>query len=602
MKRVIVIFYLLSWCLCASAQGVKNGGFESHSSGCKNPPNGNPSDFSDKPFGDGVVNYWNASHGSPQITKLTCNATLLDNEVGIGSSSAFIDGRRGVNMEGIFQAVNFAKDESFNFTIVSRSFNGIDSLFVELTTGLTNFTSGATTLSLPTVSKRQLVLAVPVTTTWTTFRVDEFVIDDDYDQIWIYGTDGSIFVDGVVASKSCCEPYQVWQNITNPPSTYVNNYIKAGENVDSTQPTGKVIITANSEPVKFEAGQHIELLPGFETEPGATFVAEIKDCGEKEFEISINEIAPWVPTGSIEPTCFKAFEVSACFGSGKYSYSWDNGFGTNRTNPYFANRSENIDLTSPQWLFVTAIDEVTNDTIREGFHISATPFTGSFSFDLFNAITPNGDGINDTWAVIDSTKLGSDSFGYNAYHYVLNLFTRFAPSVHCAENGEDATRGPNQPKNKVGTNKTKGFAFDEIDWIINDYCSWAEHPEMPYTLFGCLRLENCSQATNFSFTITVFCSSGTTIPYELSIDDSLNNESSILIFPNPSTNILNISSEAQELKGIQLFDSRGLLIKDIGGQSKLLTSLPLDGVSSGNYILRIVTMENKTITKVVIIK
>lgn len=420
--------------------------------------------------------------------------------------------------------------------------------------------------------------------------------------------DGTILVDDFSFFKSCCEPYKLWQDITNPPSTYVNNYIKAGENVDASQPTGKVLITADSEPIVFQAGKNIELGPGFETELGATFVAEIKDCGEREFEVNIQEIAPWVISGSIDRTCNKRYQVSACFGSGDYQISWDNGYGEDRTftewNQYSElqnDQSLNISLLSPQWLFVTVIDNVTNDTIRKGVHIPASPFSGAFNFDIFNVITPNGDGINDSWAVIDSSRLGSDSFGYNAFHYVLNLFERGAgQSIHCDASGEDATRGPNQPANKVGTNKSKGFAYDEIDWVINDYCSWTDQPEAPYTLFGCLKLANCSQTTNFTFTITVFCTSSSA-PLMLNID-SISNTPDFIVFPNPTSNLLNISSEGNPAKGVQLFDSKGVIVRNMDAVSDSALLLKLDGLSSGHYILRILTQDNNIVTKAIIIK
>jgi hypothetical protein len=580
-----------------------NGGFETNGAdGCRNDAGA----FTLAPFNDGKVSNWQASHGTPQINRAGCSSG--ENDVHSGSEAAFIF-FDNTNKEGVFQNIVIKKDESFNVALFAKALDANSKVIIKFTSGLTNAPIGnGGNVQIPNPSSQQLVIEQTLTNSWQEVRIDEIIADADYSQVWIYAMDGTILVDDFSFFKSCCEPFKLWQDITNPPSTYVNNYIKAGENVDGTQPTGKVLITADADPIVFQAGQSIELGPGFDTELGAPFTAEIVDCGEREFEITLLEIAPWVISGSIDRTCNKRYQVSACFGSGDYQISWDNGYGEDRTFTEWNNRSEiqndqsnNISLTSPQWLFVTVIDNVSNDTIRKGVHIPASPFSGAFNFDIFNVITPNGDGINDSWAVIDSTRLGSDSFGYNAFHYVLNLFERGAgQSIHCDASGEDATRGPNQPTNKVGTNRSKGFAYDEIDWVISDYCSWTDQPEAPYTLFGCLKLANCSQTTNFTFTITVFCTSSSA-PFVLNID-SISNTPDFLVFPNPTSNLLNVSSEGNPPKGIQLFDSKGVIVRKMDAVSDSAVLLKLDGLSSGHYILRILTQDNKIITKAIIIK
>lgn len=606
MKSHIILIILVLQTIQTTGQNlIKNSGFEDTDGEvfCKNPSGPN-NDFDFNPYATGKMKFWEASHGSPQVMKSGCNSG--DDDVQSGSISCYMD-YSNVNSEGVFTSLSFLKDESFNLSLYAKG-GSQTVLNIYLCNGLSNTTVDGKQVNLPNISDKQLVAQIDLSASWINYRFDETISNSNYSQLWFYPTGGDAIIDEIESFKSCCEPYKLWQDITNPPSTYVNNYIKAGENVDGTQPTGKVLITADADPIEFQAGQSIELGPGFETELGATFVAEIKDCGEREFEVNIQEIAPWVISGTIDRTCNKRYQVSACFGSGDYQISWDNGYGEDRTftewNQYSElqnDQSLNISLLSPQWLFVIVIDNVTNDTIRKGVHIPASPFSGAFNFDIFNVITPNGDGLNDSWAVIDSTRLGSDSFGYNAFHYVLNLFERGAgQSIHCDASGEDATRGPNQPANKVGTNRSKGFAYDEIDWVISDYCSWTEEPEAPYTLFGCLKLANCSQTTNFTFTITVFCTSSSA-PFMLNID-SVNNTPDFIVFPNPTSNLLNISSEGNPAKGIQLFDSKGVIVRNIDAVSNSAVLLKLEGLSSGHYILRILTQDNKIITKAIIIK
>jgi hypothetical protein len=145
-----------------------------------------------------------------------------------------------------------------------------------------------------------------------------------------------------------------------------------------------------------------------------------------------------------------------------------------------------------------------------------------------------------------------------------------------------------------GLNKTKGFAFNEINWI-DDYCNVTTNG----ALFGVLNLKNCYHDETISFTITLFCPSSE--PFSLNVD-SMEDFNEIIVFPNPSTSLLNITSEELRIKEIQLFDIKGLLIKEVKELSDNSIVLPLMGVASGKYLLRIVTHNDRIVTKRIIIK
>ncbi len=79
----------------------------------------------------------------------------------------------------------------------------------------------------------------------------------------------------------CCEDHKYFQKISfqNEYRIDVNDFIMAGENIITSQPTGLVIVEENSI-TTFKAGNQIILLPGFIVESGATFNAIIADCSD----------------------------------------------------------------------------------------------------------------------------------------------------------------------------------------------------------------------------------------------------------------------------------------------------------------------------------
>jgi hypothetical protein len=549
-----------------------NGGFEANDAdGCRNFAGS----FTLAPFNNGKVSNWQASHGTPQINRAGCSSGEDDVHSGTEAAFIFFD---NTNKEGIFQNIAIKKDESFNVALFAKGSGS--KVIIKFTSGLTNAGIGnGGNLQIPNPSTQQLVIEKTLSNTWQEVRFDEIIADADYSQVWIYAVDGTILVDDFSFFKSCCEPYKLWQNITNPPSTYVNNYIKAGDNVDATLPVGKVIIT-DAEPIEFHAGQSIELLPGFETEVGATFEADIKDCGEKEFEISVSEIDPWVISGAVSSTCNKRFQVAACYGSQDYTISWDNGFGENRTSEFWDDQSENISLISPQWLFANVVDNETNITLRKGVFIPASPFSGSFDFTMINAISPGNDGINDYFVIEDETKIGELEYGYNAFSYDLVVRDRGGSTIF----------------SKSGTNTSKGFKWNEISYLENACIHVAGGVQ---TFFGILDLENCSKTETVEFQLLISCPNSTS-PEPLNVDDFFGSPD-ILVFPNPSTNKIVVESKISTIRGYKIFNNSGAIVK--ARRTELLKRIvvELDDLSQGSYFLEIEVSNEKVVKKIIVI-
>jgi hypothetical protein len=575
MKIFKQIITLALTIVSVATMAQSNGGFEDNSVvGCRNATSGIEHTIS--PFNKGKVPNWNASHGTPQIQKDGCPSGQGD--VHSGSEAVYM-AYSETNKEGIFQTISISKDESFNVAIFAKGLGS--KLIIKFADGLVNENPAIVggNPNIPNPSSQQLIIEKVLSNAWQEVRIDEIIADADYSQVWIYSPGGTILVDDFSFFKSCCEPYKLWQNITNPPSTYVNNYIKAGDNVDATLPVGKVIIT-DAEPIEFHAGQSIELLPGFETEVGATFEADIKDCGEKEFEISVSEIDPWVISGAVNSTCNKRFQVAACYGSQDCTISWDNGFGENRTSEFWDDQSENISLISPQWLFANVVDNETNITLRKGVFIPASPFSGSFDFTMINAISPGNDGINDYFVIEDETKIGELEYGYNAFSYDLVVRDRGGSTIF----------------SKSGTNTSKGFKWNEISYLENACIHVAGGVQ---TFFGILDLENCSKTETVEFQLLISCPNSTS-PEPLNVDDFFGSPD-ILVFPNPSTNKIVVESKISTIRGYKIFNNSGAIVK--ARRTELLKRIvvELDDLSQGSYFLEIEVSNEKVVKKIIVI-
>ncbi|MGC9332011.1 MAG: T9SS type A sorting domain-containing protein [Bacteroidales bacterium] len=101
-------------------------------------------------------------------------------------------------------------------------------------------------------------------------------LEVDYIKVWVKEEE-----------NDCCIPYKLYEDTDELPSqTFVDDYIKAGRNVGIDDVSVDVVVKSGQN-VKFTAGNKIELLPGFVAEEGSTFVAEIKDCNNADFDDNI---------------------------------------------------------------------------------------------------------------------------------------------------------------------------------------------------------------------------------------------------------------------------------------------------------------------------
>jgi hypothetical protein len=185
---------------------------------------------------------------------------------------------------------------------------------------------------------------------------------------------------------------------------------------------------------------------------------------------------------------------------------------------------------------------------------------GSFSVSMPNSFTPNGDGINDAWEVLDGSG-GNDPL--NAYKYELTISNSSSQVVYS--------------KTETITSGTEGLAGGYISWNgkVNGTGSAVPNGFYPYSL----RLYNCSNNQLYQGTLYVLgVSSATTL----------------VVYPNPANDYVDVmytDAENGEQYDILIRDQNGSPVLSQQATSEVST-VDLQGVSEGNYFISVYTSED----------
>jgi len=555
MKRIHVIYFFLLYTSGLHAQ-ISNGGFEENSVNCCN--GGSCGNIT--PFNDLLVDNWKASHGSPHLTKSDLGCSGFNNIVFSGTDACFMSYKLdndSLNPEGIFTEFHTTKNNSYNFTIRARRIGaGPSRIKIKLVNGLSNYATGTRSPTIPNPTQQQLIVEKILADTFLQIVVEGVIPDRDYTQLWIYCLDGDIIVDGTNMLQTCCEPFKEYQNIINPPSTHVNDYIKAGKLVNPALTQGPVIIKKQVGMVIFQAGNDIELLDGFETEDSANFEAIIEPCSNTPMQVHIGELIP------LEYPCERQLKAYPCFGSGFYKVLWSDGIQDLGLISKAFSPEEHPSITAK------IIDTRRNDTITQVINFVNPPFFGDINFLIPSVITPDGDGINEVYKALDTLRPNTTKYAYNIFRYEL--------SIHGADH---FTYYDISSENRIN-----GFADGSITWTEN-YC--AEVPSNDRFLLVVLRMVNCSHDDLFSLTLSIFCPSPPLIlQYSNSQEqlsdveilkliplqelltqytDSLSINSIFELYPNPSTDFvtLKFSNTNSQPATLEIINAAGLVVKNI---------------------------------------
>jgi hypothetical protein len=376
---------------------------------------------------------------------------------------------------------------------------------------------------------------------------------------------GCTATDVINASQTVCQGIIRYQNTNSLPGLTQYATIEAGYNVDVQKTPGNVYVLPGQN-VSFEANNDILLSDGFEVLEDGIFRAEIfENCFLKNDE-AIEK--------SNVTNCTYYLKANKSTGSGNYSYVWSTG-GTDRTIM--------VSPTTTATYNVTIKDQCLGNSSSASITFTP-PYYGNFTYDVLpNLITPNGDGMNDTWVLPDG---GKQSFAYNATFYSFQVANRWGAILW--------TQSATAP---IGST---GFKDREIHWDPSAYRS----PDGTY--FYYLRLENCNKISEYKDWIeikdsrysrisessdTTFLSSST-VTNEMGISPNPSNGKFFITSGSEDGNILNL--EIYDITGQDLTNKALIAIEDNYAEIDLSFANP------GIYMVKYAS-QNKVITKEVII-
>jgi len=514
MKKIIFfIFILTNYNLIFGQNLIQNYSFESlvgHYSNFTCPdPQQNPANCN--PFYFNLVNNWKNLRESPEIkygehftgdycAKLVANVNSLNQHTFV---------------EGIFQNLTLSANKIYNFTIKYKSVNFGICNFTLSNNFIHNNPNNILGYQILPANTQYLGFTIPNSfdVNWQTVS---FTIrpDINYSQIGFssefagssYPNTGTVFIDDIIITESCCVPNLVYDNVTNPPSANVQDYIRSNSDVTFN----------NNSYTYFAAKNEILLQNNTLITDVASFVATAEDCLAKPVELY---------TQIEQAKCkYKVF-LSACYGSGQYEFYFGEVVSENKVKDYsLENAGSTITVKVKDLVSGTIITQVitlpvNNDTLNP----NPTKYIGDFTFNAGNVFTPNGDGINDEFSIIDG---GKTRFAYNAFEYKIQIWNRWGNVVF-------------EDEDNIAEDDINGFSDNKISWNGKVYNTGPMVSDGTY--FYLLQFKNCDHAVNpkdYRGSVTLFGGGGSAFTEQTSIiqDNNIitNSDFKSEIYPNPS--------------------------------------------------------------------
>ena len=273
----------------------------------------------------------------------------------------------------------------------------------------------------------------------------------------------------------------------------------------------------------------------------------------QSLNVSINQ------TGFSANSCSRTLTAIVSGGSGNYSYQWS----VTAPGVPFPGPSNTRTVTSALNIttdFIVFVRD--NSTAATGSSSITVPRVLSGSFDIFipNAFTPNGDGFNDVWLVVDGDK----GFGaINAYRYELNISNAAGVSLFS--------------KNETITAGSIGLRGGDIAWDGRINGTGSIVPNGTYTYS--LRLFNCSGNQLLQGFVNVF------------------GVFSVKVSPNPAIDYFSLNLYSYKIK---IFNHRHELVKSVVNHDSNPAIVDVRDLQRGLYIVYVITNEGIDIKRLLI--
>jgi hypothetical protein len=358
-----------------------------------------------------------------------------------------------------------------------------------------------------------------------------------------------------------CPGSTTYQNTQSLPSiTSEGFFIDAENNV-------KVLSGQN---VKFQAGTFVTLNPGFSTITGAVFTGTIVPQYPATLSASVSSVL--ASTGSTCPGgCLQYTLTANPTGVGPYTYYWNTG-----------ETSQSI-VVAPGASTVYGVsvhDGCLNQNSSAQITVDGidTHYRGDPTFQFYNAISPNNDGISDHFFLADG---GKTQYAFNACYFEFYVYNN--------PNNEEV----NHSTGYAGPN---GFKEGDIYWdaMVRDGI---------YSTY--LRLDNCSGKHEYKNWIVI---QGSSYPNNgrIAIDSSISliPIQNIDLYPNPSSGVVNFDFSSEEERDIliSIFNNIGNNVYEIhyGKHTRYSSTIDLQFISKGIYTAKVKTGDETIFKKLIV--
>ena len=242
-----------------------------------------------------------------------------------------------------------------------------------------------------------------------------------------------------------------------------------------------------------------------------------------------------------------------------------------------------------------------------------TNWPGFSSILIPNVITPNGDGYNDYWGVID---YANPNCAYRAQCFELEIYDRGVPIY--SRNGKGGCPCTNTMD--CCPFRSPSGPFDQskpsIFWDATSDITGNKVPDAVY--FYIIKLcSPCGETVSYTGFIEVIDSDWLEPPAEGEEDDSIasqiaikkdsitmNTTSSLLVYPNPSHGSFNLIYNSKHVHSskFEVINSAGIEVFNGYIVNNRIHNLDLNGYPKGMYLIKLFASDNSVLLKKVIIQ